>query len=914
MSTITYHCGICKTVADSQKSHHTKHLKTKKHIDKKRIKELELNNLSADELQRTYNSTDINVILKNLETVQGEIIVGCDQPIICNKVVETKKYKPINNTIWSIQDNQDENTENQAITNALKSTINACHSKLYSANSIVGTKAQNDIMRILCIKLLEEQFNDENSEIYKKCLEQKSNFTDEDDYNLCISYCQNLSNLIKKEDVFEEWEFLVNNFMVNILPSIYDEQDSKFNCSTINCIVNIIKDINKLEINQAFKDSFSTACGDIHEAFRAYGGGKGAKELGQFFTPRHLIHLMFHSLGLDNLLKEDMSTYDPCMGTGGFLTRIFKLANIESKNIYGCETELDTIKFGYMSLYLTTQKCEHNIKKCNSLCENDFIQTKKFDSIITNPPFGTKMNYKDLQKTYNDKYPTSDIKFSDIYPLKVNNGACLFIQHCVFMLNKNGFCAIVLPDGELFEGNSKWSKTFRKWWCTNVNILTILKVASGTFEHTDVKTNVVIFTNDGPTQNIKFMETSKDCNEVKELFTITKNDLQSTEYSLDVGEYLEETNENYNCPMVALGDIMTFLPKSKKKASYGKLTGQYPFYTSSQKCTKYCDEYDHQDKCLILGTGGTANIKYDKQFSCSTDNLIIKLSDSINHDYVYYYLWFNMNLLENGFKGQCIKHISSDYVKKLKIPLPSTEIQQEIVNELLKVDDSIKTIDTRVKQLKIEKEQYKKYAKKAEIRGLLGDCEKVALGDICEININNITKDDTFNIIKYIDLSSIKNGQITDIKEINYMDKPSRACRKVCIGDVLFGGTRPNLQNHAIVNESIWSENLIASTAFIVLSPKTTISSKYLYFQLMTNEMTTLIMSKTKSDPPAINQNNATKLKIALPSTEIQQQCITIFEQKEQYLNQLDEKINKEKEYIKELKSLGKHIIATFCG
>ena len=75
MSTIIYHCGICNTVPDSQKSHHTKHLKTKKHNDKKRIKELELNNLSKDELQRTYNSTDIKVILTNLETVQGEIIV-----------------------------------------------------------------------------------------------------------------------------------------------------------------------------------------------------------------------------------------------------------------------------------------------------------------------------------------------------------------------------------------------------------------------------------------------------------------------------------------------------------------------------------------------------------------------------------------------------------------------------------------------------------------------------------------------------------------------------------------------------------------------------------------------------------------------------------------------------------------------
>ena len=38
------------------------------------------------------------------------------------------------------------------------------------------------------------------------------------------------------------------------------------------------------------------------------------------------------------------------------------------------------------------------------------------------------------------------------------------------MLAPGGLCAIVLPDGELFEGNSKWSINFRKWLYKNVNI------------------------------------------------------------------------------------------------------------------------------------------------------------------------------------------------------------------------------------------------------------------------------------------------------------------------------------------------------------------------------------------------------------------------------------------------------------
>ena len=67
------------------------------------------------------------------------------------------------------------------------------------------------------------------------------------------------------------------------------------------------------------------------------------------------------------------------------------------------------------------------------------------------------MNYTNLKSVYEDKFPDSSVKFQYIYPIKTNNGACLFIQHCVYMLETGGVCAIVLPDGELFDGSSKWS-------------------------------------------------------------------------------------------------------------------------------------------------------------------------------------------------------------------------------------------------------------------------------------------------------------------------------------------------------------------------------------------------------------------------------------------------------------------------
>ena len=172
-------------------------------------------------------------------------------------------------------------------------------------------------------------------------------------------------------------------------------------------------------------------------------------------------------------------------------------------------------------------------------------------------------------------------------------------------------------------------------------------------------------------------------------------------YSLNYQEYLEDEKDNeekYNDEIIIkkLEDICTFLPKSKRQASYGESIGQYNFYTSSQICKKYCDSYDYENNCLIIGTGGNANIKYDSKFSCSADNIILKTKDNIQIKYVYYYIFLNMEILEKGFIGVGIKHISKEYLSNIKIPIPSLEKQEEIVKYLNFIyEECIKTSNVR---------------------------------------------------------------------------------------------------------------------------------------------------------------------------------------------------------------------------
>ena len=155
-----------------------------------------------------------------------------------------------------------------------------------------------------------------------------------------------------------------------------------------------------------------------------------------------------------------------------------------------------------------------------------------------------------------------------------------------------------------------------------------------------------------------------------------------------------------------LDTLLKYLKKSKIKAGDGKEDGKYPFYTSSAKLTKRIDTADYQDESIILGSGGLASIHYAKQpFSTSTDCFVLTpIDETIDLKYVYYYLKSNIRLLEDGFKGVGLKHISKKYLSNIKIPIQSLENQRKIsafltrLEELIeKRKESIKLLDELIK-------------------------------------------------------------------------------------------------------------------------------------------------------------------------------------------------------------------------
>jgi type I restriction-modification system DNA methylase subunit len=330
------------------------------------------------------------------------------------------------------------------------------------------------------------------------------------------------------------------------------------------------------------------------------------------------------------------------------------------------------------------------------------------------------------------------------------------------MLEEGGTAVGILKEGVFFN---KTYKDIRKCLIENFNVREIISVPQDQFENTSTKTSIVIFDNsEEKTSEVLFSDlvvekyTEDKFEEIGEEIVLTENKgdikengvisisvavaskeeiLANPIYSLNGKDYNKKelvVGEGYE--LVKLGDICAFLSKSKRKASFGEITGKYNFYTSSDKVQK-CDIADYNEECLIIGSGGVANIKIDNIFSCSADNIILKVPNNV---YLYNLIKGNMNLLSDGFTGSTLKHLSKDYLTNLKIPIPKSK--QKITEWVNKISEPYTKKNKNEELIMKLEEQIKNKIKNIEENE---ECDDVELGNILtrknngKTNTNDVT-------------------------------------------------------------------------------------------------------------------------------------------------------------------------------
>lgn len=149
-----------------------------------------------------------------------------------------------------------------------------------------------------------------------------------------------------------------------------------------------------------------------------------------------------------------------------------------------------------------------------------------------------------------------------------------------------------------------------------------------------------------------------------------------------------------------------FSGKNKQKKEQGK----YPVYGSTG-IIAYCDNYQYDKEQLLIARVGAnagfihiANGKYD----VSDNTLIVDVIGTCNSIYIYYVLVnSNINRYSKG-GGQPL--VTASDIKKIEIPLPPLEIQNEIVRIL----DTFTAHTAELQaELQARKEQYEHYRNKS---------------------------------------------------------------------------------------------------------------------------------------------------------------------------------------------------------
>ncbi len=149
------------------------------------------------------------------------------------------------------------------------------------------------------------------------------------------------------------------------------------------------------------------------------------------------------------------------------------------------------------------------------------------------------------------------------------------------------------------------------------------------------------------------------------------------------------------------------------------------------------------------------------------------------------------------------------------------------------------------------------------------------LGEVAEVNPEHIINKLNYNIIKYIDISSVKKGILYGYNTYAINNAPDRAKRIIRKNDIIISTVRPNLKAYYFIKKNI--HNLICSTGFAVIRAKNNINPYFLYY-ITTNDsfINYLSLIAKGSTYPAVDKKDFIDAKILIPDLATQEKIADI--------------------------------------
>ncbi len=492
-----------------------------------------------------------------------------------------------------------------------------------------------------------------------------------------------------------------------------------------------------LKVIDEFTYDHSERLGDAFEYLLSVLGSQG--DAGQFRTPRHIIDFIVAVIDP----KKNDTILDPACGTAGFLISSYKhilKANTDAEgnstltpdekgklatNFKGYDISPDMVRLSLVNMYLHGFAAPH-IFEYDTLTSQDKWNDYA-DVILANPPFMS---------------PKGGIRPHNRFSVQSKRSEVLFVDYMAEHLTPGGRAGIIVPEGIIFQ-SQKAHKQLRKLLVGEL-LVAVVSLPAGVFQpYSGVKTSILMLDKSlaKKTDRVAFFKIDNDGYDLgAQRRAIEKNDLPQAraeiaeylrrlrageavadyqpalglvvekeklaadgEYNLSGERYREsKTSRSQKWPLVELGEVCETSSggtPARGKANYYE-AGKIPWLRSGEvsqgeifRSELFITEEGSKNSSakifrsntvLVAMYGATAGEVGILRFDACTKQAICGITpdNRLLPDFLYLFLKASKQLLIRLAGGGAQPNISQKIIRKIRIPLPPLEVQQEIVAEI----------------------------------------------------------------------------------------------------------------------------------------------------------------------------------------------------------------------------------------
>ena len=494
-----------------------------------------------------------------------------------------------------------------------------------------------------------------------------------------------------------------------------------------------------LKVIDGFTYDHSERLGDAFEYLLSVLGAQG--DAGQFRTPRHIIDFIVAVVDP----KKDDVVLDPACGTAGFLISSYKhilAANADedahstltpddkgrlADNFRGYDISPDMVRLSLVNLYLHGFAAPH-IFEYDTLTSDD-LWNEYADVILANPPFMS---------------PKGGIRPHNRFSVQSKRSEVLFVDYMAEHLTPAGRAGIIVPEGIIFQSQNA-HRQLRKMLLEDY-LVAVVSLPAGVFKpYSGVKTSVLILDKAlaKRTDRFAFFKVENDGFDLgDQRRPIDRNDLPQAQSEL--GEYLRRlrageplddfqpglglivekekiaANGDYNLsgeqyrengtrasqfPLVPLGEIVEILDNQRKPVTKRDRTpGPYPYYGATG-VLDYIDDYLFDESLVLVGEDGAkwgprepSAFPVDGRVWVNNHAHVLRpLRERLLDRFLIAIL--NEIDLTHYVTGVTVPKLNQGKLKRIQIPLPPLEVQQEIVAEIESYQEAIATRQQQIRDL-----------------------------------------------------------------------------------------------------------------------------------------------------------------------------------------------------------------------